>query len=388
MTATLSCKNEIGVVVRALEQALRYAFLVRLGPVANLAALRTAFQTQWDRALCFVTAENRIYEWIPFSTLPDDNLTVIAPDITKPGRWIRVETTLTYGPNDNAPLINKATGFIRTVEVWDGSSAAEDKQQQIFARSPALLIEWSGDNPEVMSQYSGSVYRNEHTIDIGIVTECLRRAPSAAFGSPVAAEKANDPGIFDLIGLLRWFLAGSKLDTSGIDFVEIGASEVTTDLLAERWFLGSLRITVRTSFSIDDEDLEALTGNVQPKLTNFPAEEIEFDPSNWVSSGLEVVGGAGPGLTRTISAGLAFVAGATVTYAGETKTFTANSDTYRDLLPNGTIQFIWVPIGEKAPPIPAGALRIAITRTGAAGVIEDFWLCGRSVDFGSSFPYP
>ncbi len=387
MTMTLTVKNEIGVVVRAVEQALRYAFLVRLGPVADLTALRTAFSAPWPGAIAYVTSEGRIYEWVAYSTLTDDNLTVIAPN-ANPGRWIRVETTLTYGPNDNAPLTGKADGFIRTVEVWDSADDAARKQEQTFSRTPALLVEWAADNPEVMSQYSGALYRNEHAIDIGVVSQCLRRAPAAALGSPVAAEKAADPGVFDIIGLLRYFLAGNKLDVAGVDFTEIGPAEVPTDQLAERVFVGALRITVRVSFDIPDEDLVPISGNVQPKLTSFPVDEPAFDPSNWVSLGCELSGGPGPGLTRTVTAGQAFIAGATVTYAGESHTFAASSDTYRDLRADGTMAFSTVAVGAAPPAIPAGALRIAYTRTTASEVFEDFWLCGRSVNFGNPFPYP
>lgn len=386
MTA-INVKNEIGVVVRAVEQALRYAFLVRLGPVADLTALRTAFTSPWERALVYVTSEGRIYEWVSYSTLTDDNLNVIAPT-ANPGRWIRVETSLTYGPNDNAPLTGKADGFVRTVEVWDSAEDAARKQEQTFSRTPALLVEWAGDNPEPPSQYSGALYRNEHTIDIGVVSQCLRRAPAAAFGSPVAAEKALDPGVWDIIGLLRWFLAGIKLDTPGVDFVEIGPAQVETDQLAERVFIGGLRITVRTSFTIDDEDLVPISGFVQPKLTSFADDEPAFDPTNFVSAGIELDGGPGPGLTRTITAGSAIVAGAVTTYAGESHTFAASSDTYRDLQPDGTIAFTVVAVGAAAPAIPAGALRIAATRTTASDVLEDHWLCGRSVNWGDRFPYP
>lgn len=387
MTATLTVKNEIAVVVRAVEQALRYAFLVRLGPVADLTALRTAFSAPWPGALVYVTSEGRLYEWTAYSTLTDDNLTVIAPT-ANPGRWIRVETTLTYGPNDNAPLTGKADGFIRTVEVWDSAEDAARKQEQIYSRTPALLVEWAGDNPEVMSQYSGALYRNEHAIDIGIVSQCLRRAPAAVFGSPVAAEKALDPGVFDIIGLLRWFLAGIKLDVAGVDFTEVGPAQVDTEQLAERVFIGGLRITVRVSFDIPDEDLVPISGNAQPKLTEFPEDESALDPSNWVSAGIEVAGGPGPGLNRDITAGLAFIQGATATYAGESFTFPASSDTYRDLKPDGSMNYTSVAVGAAAPAIPAGALRIAYTRTTASAVFEDYWIAGRSVNFGSSFPYP
>lgn len=386
MSGTITVKNEISVVVRAVEQALRWAFMVRLGPVADLTALRTAFTAPWERSLCYVTSEGRLYEWVSYSTLTDDNLTVIAPT-ANPGRWIRVETSLTYGPNDNALLTGKATGFIRSVEVWDGSDEAR-KQEQVFSRTPALLVEWNGDNPEPLSQYSGALYRNEHQIDIGVVSQCLRRAPAAAFGSPVAAEAEADPGVWNIIGLLRWFLAGIKLDTAGVDFVEIGPASIVTEQLAERVFIGGLSIKVRTSFTIPDEDLVPISGNAQPKLTSFPEDEPAFDPSNWVSAGIEVSGGAGPGLTRNITAGLAIIAGATTTYAGESYTFAASSDTYRDLKPDGSIFYTVVAVGAAPPAIPAGALRIAVTRTDGSGVFEDHWLCGRSVNFGNPFPYP
>lgn len=387
MSGTINVKNEIGLVVRAVEQALRYAFMVRLGPVADLTALRTAFAAPWPGAIVYVTSESRIFEWVAYSTLTDDNATVIAIN-ANPGRWVRVETSLTYGPNGNAPLTGKADGFIRSVEVWDSAEDSARKQEQTFSRTPALLVSWAGDNPEVMSQYGGALYRNEHAIDIGIVSQCLRRAPSAALGSPVAAEKAADPGVWDIVGLLRYFFAGIKLDVAGVDFVEIGPAEAPDEQLAERVFLGALRIAVRVSFTIPDEDLVPISGNVQPKLTSFHEDEPAFDPSNWVSAGIEVSGGSGPGLTRNITAGLAIIAGATTTYAGESYTFAASSDIYRDLKPDGSMNYTVVAVGAAPPAIPAGALRIAVTRTDASGVFEDHWLCGRSVNFGSSFPYP
>lgn len=386
----MNLRNEINVVEQALIEVLELAFWKRLPPLADLAALRArSISAVGAGQLLHVTSENRLYRWVDFSVSPHDGLTVIEPLVFPAGqykgRWHRVASSVTYGPDSSAPLQSKATAPCSVVLQYRGDETYEDFVEHAYGKSPCLFLKWQGDSPEPKSAgFSGSLYRNVHEFLLFIGSQCLRAGEGASWGSPIPAEAAADPGINAMIGEARFVLAGVALDVDGIEFVEIGEARQVHENLEERVFVYSQRIKVQTSYTNEDLDLVPLLVEVQPKWSSDAQGATGFDPQNYVISGLQLE--PAPGFVQTIGAGVAVLAGSSVSVLSAVVTLTASKDSYRDLRPNGTWEISEVEIGDEAPPVSAGNLRIAATRTDGAGVVLDLWLAGHSIDLEPPIP--
>lgn len=375
----LTVVNLISQVEQTLFEILHLSFSKRLDPVANLAALRAApTLTTRDWALRYVTDQNNLYRWSLYSTAADDGLITIRPStLPANGRWIRVTNAVDYGPNRFAPLASKQTGFCRSVVLYDGQSP-DEMQAQIYGQAPALLIEFVASNPEARSNRPGALYWDNMEFQILVVSECLRPPPAAVMGSELPAESSKDPGLNTLVGLVRYVLAGVRTEVRGIESVEIGRVDILSEDLAERLFVASVQIIVRTSWEIPDEDLEALSIQVEPKYTDNVLVS-PFDPQNYIASGMRIA--IGPGLTRTPEPGVVLIDGQAVSAAPGAHTFAASSDTWRDLLKTGTMVYTIVAVGALEPPATANSLRLGFTRTSATEIIEDKITCSYSVQF-------
>lgn len=389
MTASsLDVVSNIRVVQESLLDVLSLAFQKRETEQPDLTALRTAFAPQLlkDRALVYVVSEDRVYRWDRYSTLADDGLNVIAPvPATSPdvGRWLRVSSSVNFGPNSNLPLQSRRQGYCKTVLLYRGDESDEQMEEAIYGQKPALLLEWLSDDPKPWSLYAGALYKDVHQLNLFIVSECLRGTPSGPWGSPLPAEAASDPGIDEMIGQIRKVLAGVPLNIKNLEHVEIGPARKVEERLAERLFIYSLAFVVRTNFYIPDEDLVALQLQVTPRLADQGRAERAFDPLNYVAQGYLVP--PGPGLSRTYPPGIAFIAGVSLSSTPAPVTFAPLADTYRDLNPDGTLTYSAVPIGADPPPPAAGALRVGRTRTGSSAIEADDWLCSSSLAFGTFF---
>lgn len=379
----IDIRGEITAVEQILMDCLTLAFEKRLPPVANLAALTArAILSVHDGQLIYVSAENILFRWIELSTATADGVNVIQP-ATLPvgqtkGRWHRVSSTLPYGPNENAPLKSKQTGICDSVLLYRGDESYEDFVTQVYGHEPSMLLTWQGDDPRgVSAGFRGSLYRNTHSFTLFIGSQCLRPQPAVTWGSPIPAEATEDPGINALIGLARYVLAGLDTHVEGVEFVEIGGAAKVHEDLDERVFVYSLRITVRVSYSHEDEDLIPLQLEVNVNDA-APERGKKFDPKNYVLSGLQLSYGLGP-LAQTIKAGSAIVDGQAVASIATAHTFTANKETYRDLSQAGALTFTEVEIGDPAPALAAGSLRLARTVTDGSTVVQDFWLAAFSI---------
>lgn len=392
MAVTL--RNEITAVETVLMDILQLAFWRRLPPLATLAALKArSINTVVDGALLYVVAENRLYRYIEFSTTADDALNVIQPSTLPPGqlkgRWHRVSSAITYGPDSNAPLQSRQGAVCHGVLLYRGDETHEDFVEQVYGHEPSMFLKWTGDAPEPKSAgFRGSLYRNEHSFILFIGSQCLRRSPAAVWGSPLPPEAAEDPGINALIGEARFVLAGVETYVEGIEFVEFGNAYEVHENLDERIFVYALSLRVRVSHCNDDLDLIPLLLEVQPKWSGDAAGATGFDPENYVKSGLELDLGPGGGLAQTVVAGVAVLAGFEVMAAATAHTFTADRDTYRDLKPDGSLVFTEVDVDAEAPPLLVGALRLAVTRTDGADVLADFWLAAFSIDLEQPYTLP
>jgi hypothetical protein len=373
--------NNIAQAEQIMYEALSLGFKERQTAQPDLATLRTAFKSPLDRSLVYVASEDRLYRWSRYSVLADDNLNVIAPTGTPAaGRWLRVSSALTFGPNRNKPLQSRQTGFCKAVELYQGGADSEQQLDRVFGSLPSLLIQWLGDDPKPKSTLAGALYEDWHDFQILVLSKMLRPMPAAMLGSPEPSELAKDPGITGIIGQIRKVLAGMPTRIPGAVHIELGPARIEIEDLAERFFCASVRIRMFMGFAIPDEDLEPTRLDVQPRLTEIEYGAAKFDRLNYVAQGFFVE--PGPGLARTYAAGIAFVGGVAVSATPPPYTFAASADTYRDLAQNGTLSYVVVAVGAKPPPPAAGLLRIGRTRTTATDIESDHWMCSSSFAYG------
>jgi len=279
----LDVRTIIPTVEQTLWDLLSLGYEVRLAPVADLAGLRAApAQTVRDRALRYVTADGNLWRWSQASTAADNGTTVIAPT-TAPyapagnGRWLRVSSPATFGPNRFAPLQAKQTGYARSIILYQGEgrgATPKEVAESLFGQSPAMLLQWLGDDARARSQYAGALYWNVLEFQVLCYSECLRGRPAGLLGSPLAGEAAKDPGLQRMVGDVRYLLAGVQTGVDGIESVEIGRSDVLSEDEEERIFIGAVQVLVRTSFAIPDEDLETHEHRGRPEVDRLPAPEV------------------------------------------------------------------------------------------------------------------
>lgn len=380
---SLTVANHLTVIERALHRALQLGFLKRFPPVADLAALATAqMSAVVDGGLVYVIGESNLFEWSASSTAAADGVNVVAmTSRTLPGRWLRVASALTWGPNANAPLSARTAGYCLAVELYEGQKGTEDQIERVFGKAPSMLLKWLGDSPQRRDQRPGRVYWNKLQFMLLISARNYRSAPSAQVG-----DDFGSMGVMDMVGDARYFLAGLDNLDPDVEYVEIGDASVEAEDLAERVFVMSLGITVKVSFTIPDEDLVAFSSQVQPKLTNSAQGAVCFDRLNYVAQGYQLA--VGPGFTRTYAPGIAMVDGSAVASTPADVTLSASSDTFRDLNPDGSVTYTAVSNGLNPPAQTPGTLRVARTVTDGSGVVSDDILCSSSFNYGAAFTLP
>ncbi len=373
----------------------------RLPTQATIAALRAlatrgasaAGYARGDDDIVYVTSALTCYRWSTASAAADDGDAVVKPaDAGTAGRWLKTGAT-------------SSTGYLKAVEFYDGSFDEAQVDLRLLGQRPCVVIHWNGSENIVSSVVPGALYRYRPNFSLWCLSSNLRPGFEGQIGPELSAEAAADPGAQAIVGDLKALLAGVGLTdslglttTPGIDYCEIGRERAITTSLQERRFVTELLLTVyatthnpetdRVQFAaIDMFDVQhqlSDTGKLQftrgPKGQLIPVA-AHIDPANYRTAGITVPDGAS--FTQTIEAGSALIADVAVTYAGESKTFTASKDTYRDLLPDGTLTFVEVPNGADEPSVTATALRIGYTVTDAAtGVTGDAITCASILDFG------
>jgi len=393
---SLTMKNHLGVVTATIARALRLAFLKRYTPVADLTtlALPATLTARADGGLVYVTGEGCCFEWVLASTVAHDGVAVIQVAGVAQGRWHRVTSAMTYGPNINAMLAAKQTGWAKAVLVHEGQTTIETLTEQTIAQAPALQLEFTGDqlSRDKAAARSGRYYWNYLSYTLFVTSKNLRLPklfPWALLQSPFAAD---DPSLTDMIGDLRYFLAGLDTYVDGIEYVEIGDFDIVEEDLDERIICGTLVFRVKVSVGIPDEDLEDLRVDVQPKLTQSAQvaifDDVPFDPLNFVAKGFGCA--VGPGFFRSFgpSTDLVTVGGVAVASPSASVTLAADSDIWRDADATGALYFTVVAHDETPPAAATGRLRIGRTVTDSTGVVRDDFVCSRSVDMGAPFTVP
>ena len=378
-------ENYISTIEAAICRITRLGLGWRRPAVADLTALVAVDVTVLsDGAMAYVTSEANIYEWSIDSTATDDGSTVLASTTLDPsarGRWLKVSTSWTYGAG-GTNLAKKQTGYLRTVEPYASTETSQGDEDGILSRiaaqTPSVCVQFVGDEIESYDNQPGTLYAATLGIKLIIASTNLRAAPAAVRGDGVS----DDPGVYRIIGDLRRLFGGLSFDNGieGVERIEIGGSELISELEDRRVYVWGLDLIVKASFAIEDEDL-AIDGEiwVQPKLTEFwPLPK--WDKLNYIATGGTL---SGSGLTRTVDATMGLIVGSAVSFASSSVTLPASKDTYRDLDPSTGWHFTSVDIGSPQPPIVAGRLRVAVSRTTASDIEIDAGLCSFSTAYGS-----
>lgn len=387
----MSVESLIGDCEAALVRLISLGLGWRYPAKANLTALAAMdVVVLTDGALCYVTSEGAVYEWLAYSTSAVSSPNVIAasspPAGKTNGRWHKVVTDWTYGAG-GTNLRAKSTGYLKAVEAYSTDDGPDMAIEMVFGKTPSVLVQFTGDTPKSDSGLRGSFYKTELSFQLLIITANLRGRATATQGPPtqLTDEASTDPGAYQIIGGLRRLLCGVSgvFGVTGVERVEIGPSSLAFEDYEHRLFVWTMSVTMRASFQIEDEDLKDAAIRLQPALTeNWPA--LTWDKDNYISRGGGLDEGAGAGLSRTIDETIAKVGGTAVSAAEQLVTFTAERDTYRDLSPAGVWMFTAVAVGASQPPLVSGRLRVAVTRTDASGIVGDMALCSFSIPYGGA----
>jgi hypothetical protein len=177
------------------------------------------------------------------------------------------------------------------------------------------------------------------------------------------------------MGDARYLLAGTDLGLGiCIKFASIdGSGRLVEKDLGQRYFRAEIDLTVHGTVHILDEDLfPQWAASIERYETGTP-DGRAFDPANFVAQGLRIQPQSG--LSAAPVPGVAYFDGQPVSVSPGLHVFSANSDTYRDLLPNGTLIYLEADVGQPAPSQTPNSLRVGVTRTDATSIIADTLLC-------------
>lgn len=385
----------------AIRDAILYALGLRLPAVASIAALRAfgtmgaSSGTRHDDELIGIVPASTVtaaYRWNSVDARTDNGSTVIAPTDrpSADGRWNLWTSPLRMQPAVGANsmyLHEVATGPLVRVLLLDKSMTDEEINAIITGQVPSVVIEAGESDPEDTTP--GHRWVTEFTFAVSVIAQNLRNRREAAQGSSVAGESTLGANAID--GLIWSVLAGTQLQSAveGVMEVRPGPGRNWISELGQRRIIRTRTYTVKATVENPNAPNDAATASevdTQADLVDLHEQAI-FDPANYVA--LTLGTGApscsvavGAGLTQQVAAGTAILAGATVTYAGESHAFPAQSDVYRDLLPNGTMQFVVVGREGPRPPMTATALRIGVATTDSTQVLSDRYIAATLGHYG------
>lgn len=391
-----------------LHDTILYALKRRLPSVTTVAALRlvetrgsdSSLRNEDDLITVVPAVGDRVaYRWHPASTATDNGTSRIRPaDVpaSQPGRWHSWSSAVRFAPIvngnsytlDQLPYQDSARQPLEQVLVLDKKMTEEEILAHIFVQTPTVVIVADDDDPEDAELDTGFEWNSTFRFTITVVVQNLRDRREAAQGSDVAADPF--PGGNTIDGMIWELLAGAGAgrlseEEDGIQNVlpSSGANEESS--LDQRLVLRKREYKIRallTSPQAPNETGDAEEIAAQAQMTDLGDQE-ELDLDNLVTSGCSVP--LGSGLTKPVAAGTALIDGEEVTYAGELHTFDPDTDTYRDLTPDGAMTFIAVEIDDPTPDLTEGALRVGMTRTDGSGVLADRFLCATKVNYGPAY---
>lgn len=375
-------------VQEALVEVIDLAYRRRYPEAADLVALAAYDAVKLpDRALVFCASEGVVYRWLTASRIPAAPPYVVVPNVLPAqgnGRWVQQSSSVTLGPDHRRPLHRVRTGYARAVQIYQGED--DEALERVYAQRPCFLVEWVSDDFGLKSYRHGCIYECEWKFSVHALSKNLRRGPDAVVGSAVAADAGipPDPGLYQMLGDLRYLLGGCDLGLApGVKFCDVtGAARIVESDLAQSIFRAELELSVKGSVHVVDEDLIPNPQIwIDRRDAGTPAGE-DFDASNFVAQGLAV--SPGPGLTATVTPGVAYIAGQVVSASAVARLFDADADTYRDLSPDGSLSFYAVETDSDPPPQMPNTLRVGLTRTDGTDVVADRYLCSSSVPSGAN----
>lgn len=392
----MDVRDEITTIQKALVNYLSLAYKFRYPSVATPNDLRliTSQDTNTpeasvgfcvDQGLIFVTTVGRVYKYEGYSLEIDDNLNVIIPNdmpIGGRGRWIKQDLALDKGPNYRKPVYIVQTGYAKAVEPYEGQLNIPNEELRAMGVIPGFFVHWAGDEYETASQYQGSVYFVKHRFVIQCLSSCLRPDASALYGSPFQSENDYDPGLYRMMGDVRYLLAGSKIGVSTVDYTDLKAGDVVEEDWDSRIFIGEVEVIVRDTVNIADEDLVDFRElAIIPHLTESKGDI--FNLSSYILQGLRVP--ILSGLSVAPESGSVLM-NDNIVYSNPTVyNFPANSITYRDLDINGNFIYSSISSGEDPPIQPPNTMRIGLSITDSSNITFDNYLADSNVPYGSPY---
>jgi hypothetical protein len=391
----LDVRNAQTTLENLVRDAILYALGVRLPAVASVAALRAVASrgasstVRTDDDLICIVADDEVtgsFRWSSTSAASDNGTTVIKPTdvVSGPGRWLRWDTDLRLAPTvggNSYALHEFQTGCLKKVLVIDKDYSQEEILALIGNAVPSVIIDADGDDPESLTQITGHRYDTQYRFKVSVYAENLRDRRQAAQGSAVAGD--TDPGANTIDGWIKALLGGMQLSVvqDGIRNVVPGPCENLYSELMQRRVVRQRLYTLLVTEEYPAAPNDTTAAEEIDAQAEFAAlhDQDEADPDNFVVSGIVVV--PGTGLSKFVTSGTAYMSGTEVSYVSAAHTFTANTDTYRDLLSNGTLTFVEVPAGTTEPAVTANAMRIGVTRTDATSVTDDRYIAAVKYEY-------
>ncbi len=374
----LTASNALSQVELALKNTILLAVGQRIGPTgANVAWATTTALKVLPQAgirndeLAFVSSKGFTYQFDRFSSLADDGNLVIAPtDAAATGRWIQTTSTV-------------SSGYAKQVRIHTGREEYSLMLAKANATRPSIHILFDQVRSYNRSLSIGALYQMAADYKIRSISSNLRGGSQGVDGSFVPSE--TDPGTHQMCGDIIAAVAGSQLNQTGVVYSQIDGERVVESPEEGRLIVEEIRATVFYTVhqpDIDSVVLDSLGGlTIQRKLLGGGSP---YDSNNVVTLGYTIP--IGSGFAKTPVTGTAVIGGAVVSSSPTSHTFSANSDTYRDLHTDGTFSYTTVANGGPAPALVytgplANTLRVGVTVTDGSGIIYDAMLASSLINF-------
>ena len=375
--ADLTQKTALATVEIALKNTILLALGQRIAPsgqsaFADIPTLKTlpSAGIRTDE-LAFVTTKGLTYQFSRTSMAADDGNLVIAPnDATTAGRWLQTTS-------------NVKSGYAKQVRVHVGTDTFTGMLMKGYSVRPSIHILFDTLTPFSRSLSKGALYQYAARWKVRCIGSNLRPQAQAAEGSDVPSE--TDPGAHQIMGDVINTVAGSNLNVPAVVYCEIEKGDMVET--PEEGRLVVDEITVVAFYTVQTPDTDAVT--IDPLSGLYVQRALlgggtSYDANNLVTSGYTIP--TGTGFTKTPVAGTAKINGAAVSSSPGANTFSANSDTYRDLHSDGTFSYTAVGNGKPAPAIvysgaAGNTMRVGVTVTDGNGVIWDQMIAPTLVNF-------
>jgi len=390
-TPALDYRTCVRQVEQALVSRLALGLLERVPPVADKPALR-ALDAKWRQGgdLVFVESLGKVCVWTAALDEPDDDTRIFqslpwvnSQGQPKRGRWVLADDMSYYATREMAqalPLCMLRTGYLRSVELYQGRPDTEALYNRFTGRRPSLAVRYTGHTTR-LKNVAPSIYRIEMQFQLIGLSFHPRRGDEALEGSDLPEEAKRDPGLFQILGDADDLCQGqTDVQTGyyhlvpGVVKVLPSGHQIVQELLAQRLFVGAANITVVCNVHRPDRDTLRFTSiGLTSSLADAPRGQ-PLDPDSAVLDGLNVEWPQ-PTLLTAPKPGRVRVGGREFALAPSAFTFAASAETYRFVTPEGALRYESVPLESAAPETPAGWLLVGKTTTTSSGILMDEFLC-------------